>query len=59
MESIRILQNTYENLYVLAKPIRNFLQEWLPIIYPDTWERKVEEIIDPENNKNHSPEFLC
>ena len=35
MESIRILQDTYEKLYALSKPIAEFLQEHLPCISPN------------------------
>lgn len=49
MESIRILQNTYEDLYVLAKPIRNFLQERLPLAFPNSWRRKVDEILEKQD----------
>jgi len=38
MESIRVLQSTYENLYFLAEPVRNFLEEYLPMLSP-CWKR--------------------
>ncbi len=37
MESIRILQNTYENLYALTRPLGNFLEEELKNISPKYW----------------------
>lgn len=45
MESIRILQNTYEDLYVLAKPIREFLQEQLPKAFKN-WREIIDEIME-------------
>lgn len=39
METIRILQEMYENLYVLAEPVRNFLEEKLPCI-SSQWKRE-------------------
>ena len=38
MESIRVLQSIYENLYFLAEPVRNFLEEYLPMLSP-CWKR--------------------
>ncbi|MCR5046145.1 MAG: hypothetical protein K6A42_06180 [Treponema sp.] len=37
MESIRILQNTYENLYAITRPLGNFLEEELKNISPKYW----------------------
>ena len=37
MESIYILQKTYENLYVLTKPIAEFLEKNLPCVNPNNW----------------------
>lgn len=39
METIRILKETYENLYVLAIPVRKFLEEKLPCI-SSQWKRE-------------------
>lgn len=56
MESIRILQNTYENLYVLAKPIRDFLQEKLPLVQKD-WHWLVDDILQKTLHKYDSADF--
>ena len=37
MESIYILQKTYENLYALTKPVAEFLEENLPCVAPNNW----------------------
>lgn len=37
MESIYILQSTYEKLYALTKPIAEFLENNLPCIAPNNW----------------------
>lgn len=48
MESIYILQSTYEKLYALANPIRKFLENNLPLISP-TWKREcVDEVLKTE-----------
>lgn len=56
MESIRILQNTYVNLYVLAKPIRDFLQEKLPLVQKD-WHWLVDDILQKTLHKYDSADF--
>lgn len=56
MESIRILQNTYENLYVLAKPVRDFLQEKLPLVQKD-WHWLVDDILQKTLHKYDSADF--
>lgn len=46
MESIRILQDTYEKLYALSAPIVDFLETNLPRI-SNTWKREcVDEILE-------------
>ena len=46
MESIRILQDTYEKLYALSAPVVDFLETNLPRI-SNTWKRKcVDEIFE-------------
>ena len=48
MESIYILQNTYEKLYALSSPILAFLEERLPLI-SSTWKRTcVDEVLKTE-----------
>ena len=48
MESIYILQNTYEKLYALSIPILAFLEERLPLI-SSTWKRTcVDEVLKTE-----------
>lgn len=48
MESIRILQDTYEKLFALTRPIAHFLEEKLPAI-SSQWKREcVDEIIKAE-----------
>lgn len=37
MESIYILQKTYENLYALTKPVAEFLEKNLPCVAPNNW----------------------
>lgn len=48
MESIYILQKTYENLYVLTKPIAEFLEKNLPCVSPN-WKRYcIDEVLKTE-----------
>ena len=59
MESIRILQDTYEKLYVLSEPIRAFLEERLPCVAPNNWKKYcVYDVLntdgDPEDDKDFS-----
>lgn len=56
MESIRILQNTYENLYVLQKPLCNFLKNHLPLI-PPNWRHLVDEILETRLGHNNHTNF--
>lgn len=56
MESIRILQNTYENLYVLQQPICNFLKNRLPLI-PPNWRHLVDEILETRLGYNNHTYF--
>lgn len=56
MESIRILQNTYENLYVLQKPICEFLNNRLPLI-PPNWRHLVDEILETRLGHNNHTNF--
>ncbi len=53
MESIYILQSTYEKLYALANPVREFLENNLPLISA-TWKREcVDEVLKTEFADGH------
>lgn len=46
METIRVLQKTYENLYVLSTPIVLFLEAHLPVLSPNWKNEFVDKVID-------------
>lgn len=48
MESIRILQNTYERLFVLAKPVAIFLENNLPLISSQWKYECIDEVLKTE-----------
>ncbi|MGL4987205.1 MAG: hypothetical protein ACRC5H_08745 [Treponemataceae bacterium] len=56
MESIRILQDTYEKLYVLSAPVVKFLEDHLPAISPQWKTVCVDDVIESDckrqNEKN-------
>ncbi len=49
MESIRILQNTYERLFVLAKPVANFLENNLPLISSQWKYECIDDVLKTEH----------
>lgn len=52
MDTIHILQKTYENLYVARIPLLNYLSERLPII-SSTWKRDcVERVLNEKVQKD-------
>lgn len=54
METIHILQKTYELLYVARIPLLNYLSERLPAI-SSTWKRDcVERVLNEKNNRDFS-----
>ena len=56
MESIRILQDTYEKLYALSTPIAKFLEKNLPCVSPN-WKRYcVDEVL--KRKTENGDEFL-
>ena len=58
MESIYILQKTYENLYVLTKPIAEFLEKNLPCVAPNNWKFYcIDEVLKTET-KNGTEKFV-
>ena len=57
MESIRILQNTYERLFVLAKPVAIFLENNLPLISSQWKYECIDEVLKTEH-KDGSVNYL-
>ena len=52
METIRILQNIYEELYVARKPLANFLEERLPALSSQWKKECIENVLNEKVNKN-------
>lgn len=52
METIRILQKTYENLHVLSAPIALFLREQLPPLSPNWKKEFVFDILNDPKEEN-------
>ncbi len=51
METIRVLQKTYENLYVLSTPIVEFLENHLPVISTNWKKEYIDDVIEEITKK--------
>ena len=58
MESIYILQKTYENLYALTKPIADFLEKNLPCVAPNNWKYYCIDDVLKTESKDGSKRFV-